>query len=77
MPRFGELGPVRQWIESIIDTAKGQLSLEDHGAHIPEGLWARVCQRLLALAAGVWQSWQLWEAGVIEAPGRHFINYDH
>jgi hypothetical protein len=40
-------------------------------------LWARICQRLLALAAGVWQSWQLWEAGVIEAPGRHFTLYDH
>lgn len=31
--RFGNLGAVRQWIESIIDTAKGQLSLERHGAH--------------------------------------------
>ena len=31
--RFGKLGGVRQWIESIIDTLKGQLFLEDHGAH--------------------------------------------
>ena len=31
--RHGSLGPIRQWIESIIDTLKGQLSLEDHGAH--------------------------------------------
>jgi hypothetical protein len=32
---------------------------------------------VLALAAGVWHSWLLWEAGEIEAPGRHFIHYDH
>jgi hypothetical protein len=76
-PRFGKLGGIRQWIESIYNTSKDQLSLEQHGGRIPEGVWARVCQRVLALAAGVWHSWLLWEAGVIEAPGRHFINYDH
>jgi hypothetical protein len=76
-PRFGKLGGIRQWIESINDTLKGQLSLEEHGGHIPEGVWARVCQRVLALAAGVWHSWQLWEAGLIDTPGRHFTNYDH
>jgi hypothetical protein len=76
-PRFGKLGAVRQWIESVNATLKGQLCLEDHGAHIPDGVWARVCQRVLALAVGVWHSWQLWEAGLIDAPGRHFTNYDH
>jgi len=76
-PRFGKLGRMRQWIESVYDTAKGQLSLEQHGGHIPEGVWARVCQRVLALAAGVWHNWLLWEAGQIDAPGRHFIHYDH
>jgi hypothetical protein len=76
-PRFGKLGGIRQWIESINDTLKGQLSLEDHGGHIPEGVWARVCQRILALAAGVWHSWALWENGLIDAPGRHFTHYDH
>ena len=75
-PRFGKLGGIRQWIESIYQTTKGQLSLEDHGGHIPEGVWARVCQRVLA-AVGVWHSWQLWEAGLADAPGRHFTNYDH
>jgi Transposase DDE domain len=75
--RFGALGGIRQWIESINDTLKGQLSLEEHGGHIPEGVWARVCQRVLALAAGVWHNWLLWEAGELEAPGRHFIAYDH
>jgi hypothetical protein len=76
-PRFGKLGGIRQWIESINDTLKGQLSLEDHGGHVPTGVWARICQRVLTLAAGVWHSWTLWEHGIIDAPGRHFINYDH
>jgi Transposase DDE domain len=75
--RFGKLGGVRQWIESTNDSLKGQLSLEDHGGHIPTGVWARVCQRILTLAAGVWHSWTLWNHGLIETPGRHFINYDH
>jgi hypothetical protein len=76
-PRFGKLGGVRQWIESIYNTTKDQLNLEQHGGRIPEGVWARVCQRVLALAAGVWHSWQLWEAGITDSPGRHFTNYDH
>lgn len=76
-PRFGKLGRVRQWIESVYQTTKSQLSLENHGGHIPAGVWVRICQRMLALAAGVWHSWTLWEAEVIDAPGRHFVNYDH
>lgn len=75
--RFGNLGGVRQWIESIYQTTKSQLSLERHGGHILPGVWTRICQRILALAAGVWHSWQLWEHRLIDAPGRHFINYDH
>ncbi len=43
----------------------------------PQGVWTRVCQRVLALAAGVWHSWQLWETGLTDTPGRHFTNYDH
>ena len=76
-PRFGKLGGVRQWIESIYNTTKSQLSLEEHGGHIPDGVWARVCQRVLALAAGVWHNWLLWEASQIDKPGRHFTTYDH
>jgi hypothetical protein len=75
--RFGALGGIRQWIESINDTFKGQLSLEEHGGHTLEGVWARVCQRVLALATGVWHNWHLWERGQIDAPGRHLIAYDH
>ena len=70
-PRFGTLGGVRQWIESIVETTKGQLSLERHGARTLAGLIARIAQRLLALAAGCWHNWLIGE------PGRHFTAYDH
>jgi Transposase DDE domain len=70
--RFGNLGGVRQWIEAIIDTLKDQLSLEGHGAHTIQGLWIRVAQRLLALAASIWFNWQL--AAPIK---RSLIAYDH
>jgi hypothetical protein len=76
-PRFGKLSHIRQWIESVYQTTKSQLCLEHHGGHIPEGVWARVCQRVRALAAGIWHSWLLWEAHQTEEPGRHFIHYDH
>jgi hypothetical protein len=65
-------GWARQWIEAIIDTLKDQLSLEQHGAHTIQGVWVRVAQRLLALAAGVWFNWQL------GAPvKRSLVAYDH
>ena len=70
-PRFGRLGGMRQWIESIIDTAKGQLSLERHGAHTINGLITRIAGRLLALAAGIWHNWNTGD------PGRHLTAYDH
>lgn len=69
--RFGGLGGTRQWIESIIDTIKGQLSLERHGAHTMPGLITRVTQRLLALAASLWHNWNT------SNPGRHLTAYDH
>jgi DDE family transposase len=49
-PRFGSLGGIRQWIESVNDTLKGQLSLERHGGRTLAGVFVRVAQRLLALA---------------------------
>lgn len=70
-PRFGGLSGVRQWVESIIDTIKGQLSLEQHGAHTMPGLITRIAQRLLALAAGLWHNWNTGQ------PGRHLTAYDH
>ena len=55
--RHGNLGGVRQWIEAIFDTLKGQLGLEHPGGRTTQGVGARVAQRLLALAAGVWHNW--------------------
>ena len=71
-PRFGRLGGIRQWIESVFDTLKGQLGLEEHGGRTLEGVYARVAARLLALAAGIWHNWR------INAPRkRSLIAYDH
>jgi hypothetical protein len=48
--------PLRQVIESINDTFKGQLDLEQHGGHTPAGVWVRVLQRVLALTAAIWHN---------------------
>ena len=53
-PRFFK--PLRQVIESINDTFKGQLDLEQHGGHTPAGVWVRVVQRVLALTAAIWHN---------------------
>src|SRR5450756_1613446 len=53
--RHGSLGGVRQWIESVFDTLKGQLGLEHHGARTAHDVFTRVAQRLLALVAAVAQ----------------------
>lgn len=50
------LKSVRQLIESVNDTLKGQLDLEAHGGRIPEGVMVRVGQRILALTAAVWNN---------------------
>lgn len=48
--------PLRQVIESINQTFKGQLDLERHGGHTPAGVWVRVLQRVLALTAAIWHN---------------------
>jgi hypothetical protein len=48
--------PLRQVIESVNDTFKGQLDLERHGGHTPEGVMVRVLQRILALTAAIWHN---------------------
>ena len=48
--------PLRQIIESINDTFKGQLDLERHGGHTPDGVIARILQRILALTAAIWHN---------------------
>lgn len=57
-PRRGarQLKPIRQLVESVFDTLKGQLSLEHHHGHSPQGVLTRVLQRLLALTAAIWHN---------------------
>jgi hypothetical protein len=70
--RNGNLGGVRQWIESVNQTLKGQLGLERHGGRTPAGVFTRIAQRLLAMAAVIWHHWAM---GV--ASKRSLIAYDH
>jgi hypothetical protein len=70
-PHFGSLGRVRQWVESVFWTCKGQLGSGRHDARTLPGLCARVGMRLLALSAGLWHNWQ------IDEPGRGFAAYGH
>lgn len=51
--------PLRQIIESINDTLKGQLDLEQHGGRTPDGVVARVIQRLMAMTAAIWHNNQI------------------
>jgi Transposase DDE domain len=69
--RNGSLGPVRQWIESVFWTCKGQLTLEAHGGRTIEGLCTRVALRLLALAAGLVHNHDIGDRR------RHFAAYGH
>jgi Transposase DDE domain len=69
--RHGSLGPVRQWIESVFWTCKGQLSLEAHGGRTLPGVCTRIALRLLALAAGLLHNHDTGN------PGRHFAAYGH
>jgi hypothetical protein len=70
--RYGNLAGMRQWIEAVYDTCKDQLGLEHHGGRTPEGVYARIAQRLLALAAAIWHNWKI-NAEV----KRSLIAYDH
>lgn len=56
-PGRGLLRAVRQTIESVNDTYKGQLDLEQHGGRTPDGVVVRVLQRILALTAAIWHNW--------------------
>jgi hypothetical protein len=48
--------PLRQVIESINETFKGQLDLERHQGRTPGGVVVRVLQRILALTAAIWHN---------------------
>jgi hypothetical protein len=70
--RHGKLAHTRQRIESIIDTLKRQLSLEDHGGRTLAGAYARVAARLLAMATAIWHNHKT------NVPvKRSLIAYDH
>jgi len=73
-PRPGEhlLKPVRQLIESVNDTLKGQLDLELHGGRTITGVGSRVAQRLLALTAAIWLNRHTGQPVT-----RSLIAYDH
>jgi len=66
------LKPLRQVIESVNDTLKGQLNLEQHGGHTPAGVWVRVLQRVLALTAAIWHNDRTGQP-----TRRSLIAYDH
>ncbi|HEY8826272.1 MAG TPA: IS982 family transposase, partial [Jatrophihabitantaceae bacterium] len=64
--------PLRQTIESINDTFKGQLDLERHGGHTVAGVIVRVWQRILALTAAIWHNDRI--GATIKRP---LTAYDH
>jgi hypothetical protein len=73
-PRAGAhlFKPLRQIIESVNDTFKGQLDLERHGGHTPAGVMVRILQRILALTTAIWHN---------DTTGQHtlrsLVAYDH
>jgi len=66
------LGPLRQLIESVNDTFKGQLDLERHGGRTPIGVAVRVLQRILALTAAIWHNHHTGQPTL-----RSLLAYDH
>lgn len=73
-PRPGRqfLKPLRQRIESVFDTLKGQLGLEQHGGRTISGVISRVMRRLLALTAVIWHNHTTGQPVL-----RSLIAYDH
>lgn len=68
----GLFKPLRQLIESVNQTLKGQLDLERHGGRTPAGVTVRILQRLLVLTAAIWHNHKT-GAPVI----RSLTAYDH
>lgn len=64
--------PLRQTIESINQTFKGQLDLERHGGRTPLGVIARVLTRILALTAAIWLNDK-----TSQPIKRSLVTYDH
>ncbi|MFC5188116.1 IS982 family transposase [Actinomadura harenae] len=66
------LKPVRQLIESVNDTLKGQLDLEQHGGRTIEGVATRIAQRILAMTTAIWHNHRTGQPTT-----RSLIAYDH
>lgn len=64
--------PLRQIVESINDTFKGQLDLEAHGGRTSTGVVVRVWQRILALTAVIWHN-----DHIGQPVKRSLLAYDH
>jgi hypothetical protein len=71
-PGEPSLKKVRQLIESVNDTFKGQLDLELHGGRTPEGVMVRIAQRVLALTAAIWRNFHTGQDVM-----RSLTAYDH
>jgi hypothetical protein len=69
--RNGSLGPVRQWIESVIWTCKGQLTLESHGGRTPPAS-APASRSNCSPSPPAWCT-----TTTSVDPGRHFAAYGH
>lgn len=66
------LKPLRQIVESVNDTLKGQLDLEQHGGRTIAGVCARIAQRILALTVAIW-----YNDRTGAAVRRSLLAYDH
>ncbi len=63
--RLGKLGRARQWVESVSDALKAQLTLDQHKGRTIAGVYSRI-------AVGILQYWRT------DAPARRsLIAYDH
>jgi Transposase DDE domain len=73
-PRAGKelFKPLRQVIESVNQTLKAQLDLEEHGGRTEDGILARILYRILALTAAIWHNDQTGQD-----VKRSLIAYDH
>jgi len=71
-PGRGLLHAVRQSIESVNETFKSQLDLEQHGGRTITGVAVRILQRVLALTAAIWHNWNTGQPIM-----RSLTAYDH
>ena len=58
-------------MESVNNTLKGRLDLEQHGSRSPAGAFARIAQRILALTAAIRHN------ATLGLTHRSLLAYDH